>query len=143
MSFTLTIEECYEILDLPQDAPFEQVKKAYRELAKVVHPDFNKEPNAHELMLMLNKAYKELTDYYVTNKKIKPPTYEDDKEMQYYINYAKKVAQTAKNMGVGSELAGSIQKTVPGILMIAKLLGIDLINNNDEKIKILNKGDIK
>jgi len=36
---TVDLDECYEILGLPRDAEFSQVKKRYRELALKHHPD--------------------------------------------------------------------------------------------------------
>ena len=36
---SVNLDDCYEVLDLPKDAEFSQVKKRYRELALKFHPD--------------------------------------------------------------------------------------------------------
>ena len=52
----------YEILEIPQSASQEDIRKAYRKKAKVWHPDVNKSPDAHTKFQMLNKAYETLAD---------------------------------------------------------------------------------
>ncbi len=47
----------FEILQLPQDATEEEVKKAYRKLSFKWHPDLNRSPSANEQMSLLNWAY--------------------------------------------------------------------------------------
>ena len=56
------LADCYRILDLPPDATQEEVKRAYRELAKVWHPDrFTGDPKlqhkAQEKLKQINSAY--------------------------------------------------------------------------------------
>ncbi|MGF2880689.1 DnaJ C-terminal domain-containing protein [Acinetobacter johnsonii] len=52
----------YEILGLTRDATAEQIKKAYRKLARKYHPDVSKEPDAEARMQELNVAYDTLSD---------------------------------------------------------------------------------
>jgi len=54
-------KECYEILELPEGANDEEIKKAYRKLAMQWHPDRNKEPEAEEKMSKINVAYQTLS----------------------------------------------------------------------------------
>lgn len=52
----------YELLGLSRDANPEDIKKAYRKLARKYHPDVSKESNAEEMMQSLNVAYDTLND---------------------------------------------------------------------------------
>src|SRR4051812_18428661 len=51
-----------QILGVSADASLEDLKKAYREKAKQLHPDRNKRENAHEAFILLNEAYEYLLD---------------------------------------------------------------------------------
>jgi hypothetical protein len=52
----------YIVLMLSSQATVEEIQRAYRERAKVLHPDRNKEPNATEQFQLLNEAYEVLRD---------------------------------------------------------------------------------
>ena len=52
----------YEVLGLQKGASQEEIKKAYRSLAKKYHPDVNKEPGAEEKFKEINEAYDTLSD---------------------------------------------------------------------------------
>ncbi len=52
----------YEILNLPEGATKAQIKKSYRQLVKLYHPDVTDDPNAHEKYLEINQAYEALLD---------------------------------------------------------------------------------
>ncbi len=52
----------YEVLGLQKGATQEEIKKAYRALAKKYHPDINKEPGAEEKFKEINEAYDTLSD---------------------------------------------------------------------------------
>jgi DnaJ-class molecular chaperone len=52
----------YEVLGVPRNATQEEIKKAYRHLAKKYHPDFNKDPEAQEKFKEINEAYQVLSD---------------------------------------------------------------------------------
>ncbi len=47
----------YEILNVPQHATLDEVKSAYRKLAKQLHPDVNKASDATERLAELNNAF--------------------------------------------------------------------------------------
>ena len=57
------MEEYLKILGLSGEVSVAQIKKAYRQMAKLYHPDVNKSPNANELFLLINEAYIYLIDY--------------------------------------------------------------------------------
>ena len=50
----------YKILGILPGASQEEIKKAYRVLARKYHPDVNKEPGAEEQFRKINEAYRVL-----------------------------------------------------------------------------------
>jgi molecular chaperone DnaJ len=52
----------YKILEVSRTASQEEIKKAYRNKAKLVHPDVNNSPKANEVFAVVNEAYEVLTD---------------------------------------------------------------------------------
>ncbi|HEV8096147.1 MAG TPA: DnaJ C-terminal domain-containing protein [Burkholderiales bacterium] len=58
----MEFKDYYQALGVPRDAPVEEVKKAYRKLARKYHPDVSKEPGAEARMKEVNEAYAVLSD---------------------------------------------------------------------------------
>jgi molecular chaperone DnaJ len=52
----------YEILGVARDADKEELKRAYRRLARKYHPDVNKEAGAEERFKEINRAYEVLSE---------------------------------------------------------------------------------
>ena len=52
----------YEVLGLSKNASEDDIKKAYRKLAKKYHPDINKAADAEEKFKEINEAYEVLSD---------------------------------------------------------------------------------
>src|SRR5881227_105292 len=55
--------DLYAVLDVPRDADPAQIKKAFRKLARELHPDVNRhDPEAEEKFKQAAEAYEVLTD---------------------------------------------------------------------------------
>lgn len=52
----------YEILGVSKTASADEIKSAYRKLAKQYHPDINKAPEAQNKFKEINEAYEVLGD---------------------------------------------------------------------------------
>jgi molecular chaperone DnaJ len=57
-----TTRDYYQILGVDRTASAEEIRRAYRRLAKQYHPDVNKEPGAEERFKEINEAYAVLSD---------------------------------------------------------------------------------
>ena len=58
----MQFKDYYETLGVPRDASADQIKKAFRRLARKYHPDVSKEPNAELRMKEINEANAVLSD---------------------------------------------------------------------------------
>ncbi len=57
-----TARDLYDILGVPRDASQEDIKRAYRRLARQLHPDVSDEPNAEDRFKEISAAYEILSD---------------------------------------------------------------------------------
>ncbi|MBI4037444.1 DnaJ domain-containing protein [Candidatus Curtissbacteria bacterium] len=57
-----TKKDYYEVLGVSKNANAEELKKAYRNLARKHHPDVDKSPNAEKTFKEINEAYQVLSD---------------------------------------------------------------------------------
>jgi molecular chaperone DnaJ len=59
---TQVAKDYYAILGVRRDASADEIKRAYRRLARQLHPDVNPDPEAHEKLKEINAAYEVLSD---------------------------------------------------------------------------------
>jgi curved DNA-binding protein len=58
----VAFRDYYETLGVPRDASNEDIRKAYRKLARENHPDVNKDPGADDRFKEISEAYEVLRD---------------------------------------------------------------------------------
>lgn len=85
------VKDFYETLGVSDDASYEEIKKAYRLLAKKYHPDVSQEVDAEERFKEVQQAYATLKDpversYYnqVREQAKRQTNYEPDREAYRY-----------------------------------------------------------
>lgn len=93
----------YEILNLPEGANKAQIKKSYRKLVKLYHPDVNDDPNSHEKYLEINQAYEALLEpHHLQKPSSSGPSSKAQKWNRYkregHIKYAKRQAKKAQEI---------------------------------------------
>ena len=53
----MTLSEYYQILGLPHNSSVNDIKKAYRNKARLYHPDINPSPDARDKFILVTEAY--------------------------------------------------------------------------------------
>jgi hypothetical protein len=79
----------YSILNLPEGAALDEIKRAYRKLALQHHPDINPTPEAHELFIEISHAYEYL---------LEKTMHEINSEATYEYNFDDEYAEILKEI---------------------------------------------
>ncbi|MCW3068783.1 MAG: chaperone DnaJ domain protein [Solirubrobacterales bacterium] len=58
----VAFRDYYEVLGVPRNASAEDIRRAYRKLAREYHPDVNKDPGAEDRFKEISEAYEVLRD---------------------------------------------------------------------------------
>ncbi|MCP4331244.1 MAG: DnaJ domain-containing protein [Gammaproteobacteria bacterium] len=58
----MEFRDYYDILEVTREASADEIKRAYRKMARKFHPDISKEPNAEERFKQVGEAYEVLKD---------------------------------------------------------------------------------
>lgn len=56
------MKDYYRVLNTAKNATDVEIKKSFRALASTLHPDKNKQPDAHDRFIEINEAYQILSD---------------------------------------------------------------------------------
>ena len=83
--------DCYSILGVPAAATTEEIRAAYRRLARQYHPDLNAGPEAEARMKEINQAYATLSDpqrrrHYDIYGVSEPPAAEPSRRGQHNVS---------------------------------------------------------
>lgn len=59
----MTLQDYFNVLGLPAGSSVEEIKKAYRKMARIYHPDINHSPDAKDKFISVTEAYEFLLAY--------------------------------------------------------------------------------
>ncbi|MDX2248478.1 MAG: DnaJ domain-containing protein [Bacteroidia bacterium] len=78
-------KDYYDILGVDRNASERDIKRSFRSLAMIYHPDSNENPEAHQKFLDINEAYQTLGD------EVKRKTYNDRYEYHKFVKFSEQI----------------------------------------------------
>lgn len=112
----------HEILGVPAHANAEQIKAAYRALAKRYHPDISKEPNAHEKFVLITEAYEMLINPKESPKQEAPITAEEKRKQ------ARAKAAAAARMKYEAFTKSTFYRNTVAVSMLIDVFGFAFVS---------------
>ncbi|HEX2934275.1 MAG TPA: DnaJ domain-containing protein [Bacteroidales bacterium] len=91
------MKDYFRILGVTPPSSLDEIKNAYRKLAKKYHPDLNKSPNAASLFIEITEAYEVLT-YQISNKQTEDHSAHQQQEYEDFIAHVREAAQRRARM---------------------------------------------
>lgn len=96
----MDVRYCYRILNLNYGASKDEVKNAYRQLAKKYHPDINPTNEARSKFIEINKAYEFLSnlprDYFIQEKERRREEYLRSKKNYHDEEFHRRARERAR-----------------------------------------------
>lgn len=89
-------KDYYSILGISSNASEDEIKQAYRTLAKQFHPDVNKSPEAHEKFIEISEAYEFLIARISSGSNADDPTRDDLYSWEFIESIKKEARERAK-----------------------------------------------
>lgn len=86
----MTADDYYKVLGLPFNSDLDEIKRAYRNKARLYHPDINPSPEAEELFIKATEAYEFLINNY---HRLKSDDQSFDEAMEEWRKYRQTRAQ--------------------------------------------------
>ena len=117
-----TTEKYLSIIGVTANSSADEIKKAYREKAKIFHPDRNKNANAHEQFILLNEAYEYLIDLKSGKQNKKQTSEYDAAWQQQQREQAKARAREFARMRYEEFIASDYYKSLSSITTVTDYL---------------------
>lgn len=91
------MKDYYQILEIPPTDSIDEIKAAYRKLAKKYHPDLNKSPKASTLFIEITEAY-EVLSYRLANRQTNDSATKVEEEYEEFIRRVREAAHRRAQM---------------------------------------------
>lgn len=142
----------YKILEIDPLASHEDIKHAYREMAKKYHPDVSKEENTEDIIREINEAYEVLSDENERRRydlNLKYALEESLRREQPQIKHDKPQKQRSRHkiiFNTGFQSTHTIGQLIIAFLIVLLIGGIvffvewSYINRNNKKDLLLKPG---
>lgn len=88
----MTQEECCNILGITKNAGELEIKSAFKRMAKRIHPDVNRTPDAQQQFIILQNAYRQSLQY-LKHPNVSAPLYTNSQARTYEQQYKRKIRE--------------------------------------------------